>query len=106
MKGIPEVLATRDDYQRLHALAMDGEVSKALVIDRWQGLIDTSRAYIFHKELAEGEAASGDEPQYRVMEEEGGRVEFLLAAAQNSRLAQLEWSEEEVLARITELKGA
>ena len=108
MKGIPgPALATRSDYERLHKMALDGEL-RPREIDKlrryWQALIDGRWRYDRDRVLEDGEDPDGDEPEYRVIEdEEEGRVQHKRVRDDKALIDRLGFSVEEVENKIKEL---
>ncbi|MBK5942708.1 hypothetical protein [Halorhodospira halophila] len=108
MKGIPSpALATRSDYERVHQMALDGEL-RPRDIDRlhryWQALLDGRWRYDRDRVLGDGEEPDGEEPEYRVIEdEEEGRVQHIRVEDDRALIHRLGFSVDEVENKIKEL---
>lgn len=106
MHGIPRYLKTREDFDNVHALALAGGCDTQCVIGHWHGLINTQKAYVFDRALAEGEAADGPEPDYIVLTmEDGSRQQHILAINPAARIGALGYAEVDVQAKINELEA-
>lgn len=110
MIGVPKYLNTKADCELYHQLALDGKIPKALAIKSWEGLLAGAYCYAFDRNLAEGEAADGPEPDFIVMEVEQDdgtvvRRQEKRVRDVNSRLDRLGYTEAEVRAKIAELGG-
>lgn len=72
MQGVPRYgLRTRADYDLLQGLAIQGEIRPqgvATLKRHWEGLLAGRWTYVHDRELTEGEAPDGPEPEYRVLE--------------------------------------
>lgn len=111
MKGTPPpALKTTSDYERLHQLALDGELRRSDIErlrQRWSSLLDP---YIYQRDrqLDDDEDPDGDKPEYRVIEDEleDGTVErwqLKRARDPNARIDRLGYSEDEVQSKLDEL---
>lgn len=110
MYGVPKVLATRADFERVHHMALSGECAPEQALAQWRGLLDGRLAYEHDRVLADGEAPDGAEPEYRVLEEEREdgsveRVQYRLVDQPHARIYRLGFSIAEVEARITDLEA-
>lgn len=108
MKGIPApALATRSDYERLHQMALNGEM-RPRDVERlrcyFQALIDGRWRYDRDRALAEGEDPDGGEPEYRVIEDEDeGRVQHKRVEDDRALIHRLGFTVDEVANKIKEL---
>lgn len=106
MHGIPARLQTRDDFERVHAAALAGEVSAGSVAQHWRGLLAGQWTYEFDRVLADGEEPDGPAPDYLVLsQEDGGRRQERRVRAQGAAIDVLGYSEADVLAKLEELEG-
>ena len=112
MIGIPLILKTREDYERLHAAALAGEmqpVQIATLRGRWASLLERYH-YVRDRELLAAEAADGPEPDYRVITENAAddtelRVQYRREEDASARIHAVGFTVAEVEAAITELEG-
>ena len=105
MHGVPARLQTREDYERIHAAALRGEVDRRAVIRHLEGLLSGRWDYQFDRYLDEGETPDGEAPEYIVLEQEDGRRrQERRTFAQGAAIEILGYSESEVLAKIAELQ--
>jgi hypothetical protein len=106
MHGFPRKLATRHDYERLHAAAVDGQANRVEMLRRWRSLLATRQHYVFDRTLATEEQPDGTEPEYRVLDDdEGERSQFRLTDAPNALITRLGYSAADVEMKITELEA-
>ena len=47
MKGFPQILNTRKDYENCHTLTLAGNFSKTLMINQWKSLLNRAKHWIF-----------------------------------------------------------
>ncbi|WP_028574367.1 hypothetical protein [Desulfonatronovibrio hydrogenovorans] len=113
MRGIPEVLKTKADYERARALFLSGDLperDKQRAKRHWQSLL-YRWAWSFDKEIeSEEQADSGD--QYRVVKEHDEGTGELVRMVQEvrledpqSRIFRLGFTVQEVEAAILEMEG-
>lgn len=114
MKGIPHnQLKTAGDFERLHTMALDGELRPrevATLIGYWRSLLDGRWRYDRDRVLAAGEEPDGPEPDYRVLIEEADdgteeRRQFKRVEDANARIHVLGYDAATVENKITELEG-
>lgn len=105
MRGTPDVLKTRADYERVRDLTINDSLpyaDKIKAIKHWRALLGGRWRWEFDKELEfESEADSGD--NYRVIKERDEETEEIQRIVQekrveslNARLFKLEFTVEEV----------
>lgn len=68
MYGVPKTVKTASDLERIHALALEGKLSKASVAKHWQGLLNGKDHYAFDRKLADTEDPDGSPPDYVVLD--------------------------------------
>lgn len=68
MYGVPRTVKTANDLERIHALALEGKLSKAGVARHWQGLLNGRTHYVFDCKLADSEDPDGSPPDYIVLD--------------------------------------
>ena len=110
MIGTPKYMNTKEDYEYAHRLALEGQISPAVMRRHWDGLLAHAYCYEFDRNLADGEPADGPEPDFIVMEVEQDdgtvvRRQEKRVRDVNSRLERLGYTEADVQAKIAELGG-
>ena len=112
MIGIPKILKTRADYERLHAAALAGELRPhqvAALLGRWQALLERHH-YVYDRVLAADESPDGPEPDYRAITEtaEDGtetRSQYRREEDPTARIHAIGFSVAEAEAAITDLEA-
>lgn len=110
MYGVPKILNTRQDYDRVHSLALSGEVPQEEVKKHWQGLLNSREKYEFDRTLAESESPDGPAPDFIVLdvELENGSIERRqqkLVSNTDAAMFRLGYNVAEVESKINELGG-
>lgn len=114
MRGVPDVLKTREDFENVRQGVIDRRFNRRhaeRAIRHWEGLLSRHRL-VFDRELGEGEEPDGPEPDYRVVESEdeetGERVRRQLRREEDrrARIHLLGLDVADVEAAIDEMKGA
>lgn len=114
MKGVPDVLRTRQDFENLRDGVVSGKLSgrnAGRAISHWEALLSRHR-YKPDRLLDAGEEPDGPEPDYRVMElkdEDSGEVtreQMKREDDPNARIHHLGFTVEGVAAAIELMKGA
>lgn len=108
MYGVPQVLATAADFEKVHQMALNGECDPEAVGRHWRGLLASRQAYDRDRVLADGESADGPEPKYKVLEEEledgtTQRVQYVLAEQPGAKIYALGYTVAGVESKLTEL---
>ncbi|SDK32489.1 hypothetical protein [Billgrantia gudaonensis] len=110
MYGYPKIIQTRHDVEYLVGYlgskwATQENVERGLKFLR--GLRDNTHVYVADRPLEEGEQPDGDEPEFRVMQdEEGERHQYRLEENPRAPLFRLGFTVEEVDSLITTIEGA
>ncbi|WP_022729782.1 hypothetical protein [Fodinicurvata sediminis] len=114
MIGVPRVLRTRQDYENVRAGVLEGRYGaqeRARALAHWQALLSRHR-YVFDRELAEGEAPDGPEPDYTVLVLRDEETDAVTARQQRvriedpkARIFKLGYSVPEVEAAISDMEG-
>lgn len=93
MYGFPKTLNSRADYDNIiNDFGYTAQVKMA-----YEALRDTDKHYVFDRELATAEPATGPEPDYRVvMDQDSRRFQYILVDNPNSKLKQLGFTMTEV----------
>lgn len=110
MYGYPKIIKTRHDVEYLVGYlgskwATQANIERGLAFLR--GLRDNTTRYVFDRVLAESEQPDGDEPDYRVLEnDDGEREQFKLEEDPGARIHKLGFTQAEVQQLIDTIEGA
>lgn len=100
MYGHPPTINTRHDVEYLVGYLGSkwaNEANKARGLAFLRALRDKTQHYVFDRDLAEEEEPDGDEPAYRVMEDdEGQRRQYRLEDDPNAPIHRIGFTVEEV----------
>lgn len=88
----------------MHQLVLSGKIPVKEGISKYR-LLGENKIYIFDRVLEEEEIADGSEPDYRVVESEGERHQFILGGNPNALRSQIEYTEFELQQKIDELEA-
>lgn len=110
MYGVPKTLNTKQDYERVHSLALSGEASQEEVKKHWQGLINSRMKYEFDRVLSESEDPDGPAPDFIVLDVKLDdntieRRQQKLVSNPNAAIFRLGYNVAEVESKINELGG-
>ena len=110
MDGDLKIIKTRHDVEYMVGYldsnwATPDNVQRGLAFLR--GLRDNTTRYVFDRVLSENEQPDGDEPEYRVLEnEDGEREQFKLEEDLTARIHRLGFTQSEVQDLIDTIEGA
>lgn len=112
MQGYPKHIATRQDVEHLMGYLgtpFATPENKAKGRAFLQGLLDARQHYVFDRVLADGEAAGGTEPTYRVLDGQGEnqneRHQFILTDNPQARIHRMWLTAAEVEGWIAQIDG-
>ena len=107
MISIPVVLQTQADYMRALDKARNQEKYRPAVIGHLRGLLAGRWAYVYDRELSEGEEPDGASAEYKVVqdEESGDRAQLRRQEQPQAAIFQLGFTVAEVEAYISELEA-
>lgn len=112
MKGLPGTIKTRADIEHLKSYLgtpYDTPESRAAILAQLKAIRATAQHYVFSRMLASIDARAGDEPAYRVLQnqgESGNEIhEFQLVDQPHSRLIDIGMSADELDQLILELSA-
>lgn len=109
MHGIPNILQTKVDFERVRAMAVAGECPAAAAVRHFSGLLEARWAYEFSRELADEEQPDGEMPEYLVTQTEdesvSKKVQHIRKEQPGAKLFLLGYTVADVEAIITQLEA-
>ena len=106
MRGFPHTLKTKKDIENVLSLVSKGKLPKEDLLKVLRSILNTDQHYVFDKILNSPDEKDGEEPQYRVLEQEkedGSKecVQFKLVENPNAIFRVMGYTKDEINNLIT-----
>lgn len=106
MRGLPNVLNTKEDVYTCHALALVGELDKEGLKQKIQDLLSDEKVWVYKEEVLDTYTPSTNE-KIMTHTDEAGNTKYVCYVLQNNphaRYLQMGFTKEELINLITQLE--